>query len=62
MKASRVESEETRVHLQDAHKRASRSPPCKNSFMRRSQFDMLPYLAGLGTIPSTSMIAKIRRS
>jgi len=63
MKALRVQSEETRAHLQDAHKRVIsiagiqeqlRAPGAAGSV------DMLPYLAGLGMILSTSMISDNR--
>jgi two-component sensor histidine kinase len=59
MKASRVESEETRVHLQDAHKRVISIAAVQEQLHapgNTGRVDMLPYLAGLGTTLSTSMI------
>lgn len=59
MKASRVESEETRVHLQDAHKRVISIAAVQEQLHapgNADRIDMLPYLARLGTALSTSMI------
>lgn len=63
MKASRVQSEETRAHLQDAHKRVISIAAIQEQLHapgNAGRVDMLPYLAGLATILSTSMIGDNR--
>jgi two-component sensor histidine kinase len=63
MKASRVESEETRAHLQDAHKRVISIAAVQEQLHapgNAERVDMLPYLAGLSTTLSTSMIGDNR--
>ena len=63
MKASRVESEETRAHLQDAHKRVISIAAIQEQLHapgNAGRVDMLPYLAGLSTTLSTSMISDNR--
>ncbi len=63
MKASRVESEETRAHLQDAHKRVISIAAVQAQLHapgNAERVDMLPYLAGLSTTLSTSMISDNR--
>jgi len=50
MKASRVESEETRAHLQDAHKRVISIAAVQEQLHapgNTDRVDMLPYLTGL---------------
>ena len=63
MKASRVESEETRAHLQDAHKRVISIAAVQEQLHapgNADRVDMLPYLTGLSTTLSTSMISDNR--
>jgi chemotaxis protein methyltransferase CheR len=63
MKASRVESEETRTHLQDAHKRVISIAAIQEQLHapgNAGRVDMLPYLAGLSRTLSTSMISDNR--
>jgi chemotaxis protein methyltransferase CheR len=63
MKASKVESEETRAHLQDAHKRVISIAAVQEQLHapgNAGRVDMLPYLAGLSTTLSTSMISDNR--
>jgi two-component sensor histidine kinase len=63
MKASRVESEETRAHLQDAHKRVISIAAVQEQLYASGnvgRVDMLPYLAKLSTTLSTSMIGDNR--
>jgi two-component sensor histidine kinase len=65
MKASRVESEETRAHLQDAHKRVISIAAVQEQLHAPGnvgRVDMLPYLAGLSTTLSTSMISDNRQA
>jgi chemotaxis protein methyltransferase CheR len=62
MKATRVESEETRVHLQDAHKRVM-SIAAVQKQLRASgvgPIDMLPYFSSLSAALATSMISDNR--
>ena len=63
MKASRVESEETRAHLQDAHKRVISIAAIQEQLHapgNAGRVEMLPYLAGLSATLSTSMISDNR--
>lgn len=63
MKASRVESEETRAHLQDAHKRVLSIAAVQDHLHAPGNVglvDMLPYLEGLGTTLSNSMVSDSR--
>jgi chemotaxis protein methyltransferase CheR len=63
MKASRVESEETRAHLQDAHKRVISIAAIQEQLHAPGnvgRVEMLPYLAGLSTTLSNSMISDNR--
>jgi two-component sensor histidine kinase len=63
MKAWRVESEETRAHLQDAHKRVISIAAVQEQLYASGnvgRVDMLPYLAKLSTTLSTSMIGDNR--
>ena len=63
MKASRVESEETRAHLQDAHKRVISVAAVQEQLHapeNAGRVDMSPYLAGLSRTLSISMISDNR--
>lgn len=58
MKATRVESEETRAHLQDAHKRVMSIAAVQQQLHASGigPIDMVPYFTRLGTALATSMI------
>ena len=63
MKATRVESEETRAHLQDAHKRVMSIAAVQQQLHASGigPIDMVPYFTRLGTALATSMIGDHRR-
>jgi two-component sensor histidine kinase len=64
MKASRVESEETRTHLQDAHNRVMSIASLQTHLHASGTvgpIDMLPYLSKLSTSLATSMIGDNRQ-
>jgi chemotaxis protein methyltransferase CheR len=63
MKATRVESEETRVHLQDAHKRVLSIAAVQAQLQASGTvgpIDMVPYLSKLCATLATSMISDNR--
>jgi chemotaxis protein methyltransferase CheR len=63
MKATRVESEETRVHLQDAHKRVMSIAAVQAQLQASGTIgpiDMVPYLSKLCATLATSMISDNR--
>ena len=64
MKATRVESEETRAHLQDAHKRVMSIAAVQEQLHASGSagpIDMVPYLTRLGTTLAASMIGDNRQ-
>ena len=64
MKAARVESEETRAHLQDAHKRVMSSAAVQQPLPASGTvgpIDMVPYLSKLCATLSNSMIGDNRQ-
>jgi chemotaxis protein methyltransferase CheR len=64
MKASRVESEETRAHLQDAHKRVVSIAAVQAQLHASGiagPIDMLPYLSSLSATLANSMISDDRQ-
>ena len=64
LKAKRVESEETRVHLQDAHKRVMSIAAVQEQLHASGivgPIDMLPYLSKLCATLATSMIGDARQ-
>ena len=63
MKATRAESEETRVHLQDAHKRVMSIAAVQEQLHASGTvgpIDMMPYLSKLCATLTTSMIGEHR--
>jgi two-component sensor histidine kinase len=64
MKASRVESDETRAHLEDAHKRVMSIAAVQNQLNASGTvgpIDMMPYLTKLCATLATSMIGDTRQ-
>lgn len=64
MKAARVESEETRVHLQDAHKRVMSIAAMQqqlHAFGAVGPIDIVPYLSQLCATLATSMVGDNRQ-
>jgi two-component sensor histidine kinase len=63
MKATRVESEETRAHLQDAHKRVMSIAAVQQQLHAAGSgpIEILPYLTRLSATLATSMIGDSRR-
>src|SRR6185369_15574814 len=64
MKATRVDSEETRAHLQDAHKRVMSIAAVQAQLQAAGTMgpiDMVPYLTKLAATLATSMIGENRQ-